>query len=181
MSYFHPTPGAWPEQDGSRYQRLVETLADFTLSLRDSGHRVSLLSNQIRNDRLAFDDVLERVGGGTVAATPTRDLPHLIEQIAGVDLVVTSRLHGVILSFLQSRPVIALSYESKIDAVMRQFGQEDLRLDIDDASTDDLRDAFTGLASGYDHVRERIAEVARSHRARLDEQFDRLFGPGGMV
>jgi polysaccharide pyruvyl transferase WcaK-like protein len=181
MSYFHPTKGAWPEQDASRYERLVETLADFTLSLRDGGHPVSLFSNQVRNDRFAFEDVLARVGGETVDATPTRDLPHLIGQIAAVDLVVTSRLHGVILSFLQSRPVIALSYESKIDAVMRQFGQEALRMDIDTVDADALRAAFTRLAASWEEVRERVHATAQSHRQRLDQQYDRLFGPGGLV
>lgn len=181
MSYFHPTKGAWPEQDAARYERLMATLADFAVSSLDGGHPVSLFSNQIRSDRLAFDDVRARIGDRAVTARPTEDLLHLLGQISDVDLVVTSRLHGVILSFLQSRPVIALSYESKIDAVMRQFGQESLRLDIDEVDVDSLRAAFARLVDDYDAVRAQVHEVARSHRHRLDEQYDRLFGRGGIV
>lgn len=182
MSYFHPQPGAWPEQDSVRYERHLDTLVRFTRSLLDDDHAISLFSNQIRNDRFAFDDVFARLDGqGSVVATATRDLPHLLTQIAGTEVVVTSRLHGVILSYLQSKPVIALSYESKIDAVMRQFGQTEFRIDIDSVTPEQLREAFDALETHYDEIRARIHEVASSHRDRLGQQYDRLFGPGGMV
>lgn len=174
MSWMHPQPGVWPEQDAVLYERHLDTLARFTESLRARGEEVVLFTNQIRNDRFAHEDLLARVEG--LDAGQTRDLPHLLQQIAATDIVVTSRLHGAILAFLQGRAVIALSYESKIDAVMRQFGQTAARLPIESADAEALELCYLGLVDHLGATQEHILTVARSHRARLDQQYDRLFG-----
>ncbi|RKZ14397.1 hypothetical protein DRQ53_11645 [bacterium] len=182
MSWQHPTPGVWPDQNAALYDQHIATLAQFTVSLMDAGDRVVLFSNQIRNDRFAFDDLLTRLGErDAFEAEPTRDLQHLLKQIASTDVVVTSRLHGVILSFLQARPVIALSYESKIDAVLEQFGQNGARLSIDAVSAEGLAEHHASLVDDIEATRAHIATVAASHRARLDEQYDRLFGQAGVM
>lgn len=178
MSWMHPTPGVWPEQDEQRYTRHLATLADFTAGLLEAGQPVVLFTNQIRNDRFAFADLVERLAdSGTLADEETRDLPHLLDQIASTDLVVTSRLHGVILSYLQGRPVIALSYESKIDAVMRQFGQMEARMPIDSVTVEGLAARHAALVADLPATSAAIRARAEAHRARLDEQYDRLFGP----
>ena len=174
MAWCHPDPGLWPEQDGARYERLMELLTRFTRETVDRGHAVRLFTNQIRNDRRAFDDLVARAALDETPAT--RDLDHLLERIAGADLVVTSRLHGVILSFLQGKPVIALSYESKIDAVMRQFGQWHFRLDIEEFTGEELRSRCDEILQLREELSARIAAVAARHRQKLDEQYDRLFG-----
>jgi polysaccharide pyruvyl transferase WcaK-like protein len=179
MSYMHPQPGVWPEHDAARYQRHLDTLEGFTRSVIDAGYRVRLFCNQIRNDRFAFDDLVERLGPVEgLEAEPSPPQPQKRVQVAGVDLVVTSRLHGVILSYLQSVPVIALSYEEKIDAVMRQFGQTGFCLDIDAVSAENLQERFEALMSRREAIRASIAATTSTHRTRLDAQYDRLFGIG---
>lgn len=175
MSYCHPQPGLWPEQDAARYERLAAALAGFGESAMAGGHPVHLFSNQIRNDLTAFTDIQQRLP--QAAAEPTRDLAHLLRQVEGGDVVITSRLHGVILSYLLGRPVIALSFQSKIDAVVRQFGQQRYRIDIDAVSAELLSERFALLLGERDAIAAHIRDVAASHRRRLDEQYDRLFGP----
>lgn len=180
MSYLHPQAGVWPVHDAEGYRRHLDRLEKVARSALDAGHRVVLFCNQIRSDRYAFDELVERLGPHPrLTAEPTRDLQHLLAQIASVDVVVTSRLHGVILSFLQAVPVIALSYDDKIDAVMRQFDQMEFCLDIDRTDDARLQERLNTLIAGCDRIRPRLAATARARRELLEAQYDRLFGPGG--
>ena len=73
--------------------------------------------------------------------------------------------------------MIALSYESKIDAVMRQFGQQEFCLDIDRVTPEQLGERFAALIERREEIAAGLAVTTATHRARLHEQYDRLFGP----
>ena len=185
LCYHHPRPGPWPRQDEARYRRYLGTVEEVTAGMVEAGHPVRLFCTQIRNDRYAADDLVAALqerglapDGERLAFEPTTGLDHVLEQIAGVDVVVTSRLHGVILSYLLHRPVIALSYDPKIEAVMERFGQSEYCLDIDGARPALIRGRLQRMLTNLPSLREHIARTAMRERARLDAQFDRLFGPG---
>lgn len=182
LCYCHPKPGPWPTQDAARYERYLGIMRGFTEEVLDSGRPVTLLISQIRNDRYAFDDLVEQLADRGYAedprldATPTENLQHILDQIDGVDIVVTSRLHGVILAYLLHKPVIALSYDPKLDAVMRAFGMSEFCLDIDTTTPEQLRERFATMVARYPEIRSSIRTTAEANRASLDVQFDRLFG-----
>lgn len=183
LCYHYPVKGPWPDQDPVRYRRYLETIRDVTVYARDAGHPIVLFSSQIRNDRYAFDDLLEMLaadglpkGTSEIESTPTRNLDHVLAQIAKTDVVVTSRLHGVILSYLLHRPVLALSYDPKIDAVMRAFGQSYYCLDIESAPFERARERLDDLLANLAVVQWEIATRAIENRTRLEHQYDRLFG-----
>ncbi len=184
LSYCYPKAGPWPQQDRERYRVYLNTMTEFTSNMLEAGHPVALFSSQVRNDRHAFDELFEQLSGrseiegaGHLDAEPTRDLAHLLEQIRCVDVVVTSRLHGVILSYLHHKPVISLSYDPKIDAVMRHFGQSSYCLDIEDTTSQQLGACMEALVADLESIRAGIAETIDSNRRRLDEQYTHLFGP----
>ena len=182
LAYFHPHPGPWPSQDVQRYRPYLERVQGFVEGLMSSGLQVHLFCSQIRNDRYAFDDLLEALRenghrpGAALHAEPTRGLEHLLGQIDDCDAVLSSRLHGVILSYLLHKPVIALSCDPKIDAVMRAFGQSRFCLDIDRFSLEQLQDRWREMVEDYPRLRAQIEERARANRHDLEQQFDRLFG-----
>lgn len=183
LSYYHPVKGPWPQQNRGIYETYLSKLRGLTTSVLDDGHRVVMFSSQIRNDRYAFDDLLEelavdggRKGEDLLEAVPTEGLQHVLSQISSVDLVITSRLHGVILSYMLHKPVIALSYQQKIKSVMKQFGQLEYCLDIEEASLDLLQSRFRSLVANLPAVTEQITRQALLHRDQLDVQYDRLYG-----
>ncbi len=182
MAYCHPTPGVWPDHDPRRYRRYLDQQVTLVRGLVREGCRVQLLMTQIRSDRYAFDDLVEilsRDEGGlpsAVRAEPTESLDHALAQIARCDVVVASRLHGVILSFLLHRPVLALSYQQKVDAVVEQFGQEEFRCDIDATTGEELVETVRKLLECRARVGEEIRIVAEKHAQDLERQYDRVFG-----
>jgi polysaccharide pyruvyl transferase WcaK-like protein len=178
MSYYHPMPGTWPGHDKVRYDRYRNELVRFIDGLIKDGYSVELLYSQVRSDRHACEDIRREIGtNARLRAVPTESLQQFIEQILRTDLLIASRLHGVILAYRLLRPVIALSYQTKIDAVMRQFGQSEYCVDIDQATAGVLRQRLDSLVANLDGVEQRIESIAANHRASLDEQFDQLFGP----
>lgn len=182
LCYFYPVKGAWPEQNSERYQKYMAAMASFAAFVLGAEHPVVLFSNQIKNDRYAFDDLLGRLTAtlpaedGRLRAVPTRDLDHLLAQIDETDIVITSRLHGVILSYLSHKAVIALSYDPKIDAVMKHFGQSEYCLEIDRCTPGLLEERFRSLVSNLETVRSAIRRTMAENRDRLQEQYDLLFG-----
>ena len=184
LCWYYPKPGPWPEQDASRYRRHLSIVEAFALELLRRGHRLVLFSSQIRNDRYAFDDLLavlraQSFAGAEdrVVAEATEDLPHLLRQLSQCDLVLSSRLHGVILSYAQHIPVLSLSYDPKIDSVMEQFAQSAYCLDIEAADSIELIERFDELLAALQRERAQIAATATRHRQELAAQYDRLFGP----
>lgn len=184
MAYFYPKAGPWPEQDRARYDRYLQTMAAFAATTADAGHGVLVFLSQIRNDRYALDDLmhslegrLDQAAAGRIQAEATDGLGRLLAQIAHLDVVVTSRLHGVILSYLLHKPVIALSYDPKIQAVMAQFEQQAYCLDIEQANPAALGERLHALLADRPAIERHIAATANAHRALLDRQYDQLFGP----
>ena len=63
-------------------------------------------------------------------STPTwRDL---VATFREVDFVIVSRLHSAILGFVADKPMVAISFDPKVDWVMEDLGQADYLLHIRD-------------------------------------------------
>ncbi|BDI28725.1 hypothetical protein CCAX7_007760 [Capsulimonas corticalis] len=71
------------------------------------------------------------------------------------DLVLSSRLHGGILSLVGGAPVVVLEYEPKSRGLMRQIGLEDWVLTMADATSDEITAKITELLSDLPKTRER--------------------------
>jgi polysaccharide pyruvyl transferase WcaK-like protein len=77
-------------------------------------------------------------------------LDELLRTLSGLDAIVTSRLHGIILSHVLGKPAAALSYDRKVRAHMNDMGQEAYCMDID----------APGLANAPAMMQKLIAERA---------------------
>ncbi|HZC33962.1 MAG TPA: polysaccharide pyruvyl transferase family protein, partial [Chthoniobacterales bacterium] len=98
----------------------------------------------------------------------------LFAELADLDCVVASRLHGVILSHLCIKPVLAISYERKVKQHMKDMEQEGLCLDIQSISAAELEQSFDLLTSRQDDLRAVIKRKVKSYREELLSQYDDL-------
>ena len=83
-----------------------------------------------RNDQVAVADLWAKLTTETspevmksVERHEVTTVCGFIEHAAAVDVVVASRLHGVLLSQLAGTPALALSYARKVDVQMELVGQ----------------------------------------------------------
>lgn len=77
------------------------------------------------------------------------------------DLVLSSRLHGGILSLAGGAPIVALEYEPKTRGLMRQLDLEDCVLSMRDSSAEEILGRMEAM------LRD-LPETKRRHRAALE-------------
>jgi polysaccharide pyruvyl transferase WcaK-like protein len=176
-------PRAWPLKDGRRYTAYVSELARMVKWLIKERHHVLFFTTDYP-DTATLDDVRAMIPGSAAAGDVIQILPGSTEQspnsllkgISRADLTIASRLHGVILSHLNTTPVLALSFDPKVDAHMSAVGQSDYCLNIDHLQLDTLIERFTALRVARQRERDHLRCAAQQFRDLLDLQYDRILG-----
>jgi polysaccharide pyruvyl transferase WcaK-like protein len=95
----------------------------------------------------------------------------LLLLLHSVDFVVASRLHGLLLSFLASKPCIAISYDRKVRCLMDELRQADYCFDIQTFNSDDLLGALLRLQSNGHLIAPRLTATRRHYDRLLRPQY----------
>jgi polysaccharide pyruvyl transferase WcaK-like protein len=174
-------PRVWPRKDAIAYAAYLQNLLSIVRSVIARGWRVSLFASG-GCDRLAIADLWELLAREfspdaltSVDRHEVNSVNGFLEQAARVDVVVASRLHGVILAQLAETPVIALSYDRKVDVQMEAVGQGAFRLAIDEFTLGDFETCLDRLLANREIVRSKIKASFSESRAQLEAQYDAIF------
>ena len=95
----------------------------------------------------------------------------LIAAISQTQFIITSRLHGAILAYLSNKPVLALSYHEKIEAMMSEMGQSDLCFNIEDFKVEEVKAKISWLESNSMAVQDQIRKQVVAHQIALQAQY----------
>jgi polysaccharide pyruvyl transferase WcaK-like protein len=171
IAYGHP--GLWPTEDRPRYEHYINQLASFVTGLLKRGISVTLFSSASPDDQI-FRDLRARIDPGLQSDARRRlsscslsSIHDLLRLLYHVDIVVSSRLHGLILSFLAKKPAVALSYDRKVEALMADLGQEAYCLDIRSFDEEGLLTAFQSLQLNSSLMASKLNSICR--------EYDQLF------
>jgi polysaccharide pyruvyl transferase WcaK-like protein len=144
------------------------------------------IPSQIRSDSGAIQDVLRIVNestslqfAGQIKQPSVLTVHDITTQLDQADIVVASRLHSIILSFLMHKPVLAVSYHIKINSVMENMGQMPYCFDIDNLDVDALLAGFRLLESNRFNIENLVEKKISHYKASLDLQYDILFNYTG--
>jgi len=169
-------PGSWPTEDRAEYQRYVKLWAELATDRVRRGDRVHLFVTDPA-DMTAIDDVMSRLDADTLAgcriaeaSTPNA----LLEFFRGLDMVVSSRLHGVLLAIVAGRPVLALSHERKVRALMNDAGVPSYCADLSGASIGEITQRLDELTTQLDACASRLVDYVTIARSAVREQEDML-------
>jgi polysaccharide pyruvyl transferase WcaK-like protein len=172
----------WPGGERARYEAYLDTLAGLGEALLARGHSVVLFPTQLRSDPRVIADLKARLAARGRPNLPGRLLERTVETVddlvatlAPLDLVVSGRFHGILLAFLLGKPVVGLSYQSKIDELMRCAGQGAYVLSTTGLDTETLIDRVVALEGDRARISARLEDEARRCRLVLEKQFDALF------
>jgi polysaccharide pyruvyl transferase WcaK-like protein len=174
-------PGMWENPDSRAYGSYLEAMSEFTCWLLDQGYGVRLVGTQLAMDPPFIEDLRARIRQKglsaldfRIVAEPAGTFEQLMVQLAQASMVVTSRFHGVVFSYLLGRPVVGVSYHPKMNALMEDFSQQEFCLDLHRLQADDLRRTFTRLESDRQKACRQILGIVDRSRAALDEQYRNL-------
>jgi len=172
----------WTVDEPEAYSSYVNRLASVASWLIKNNYTVLFFPTQIRADVLVIEDV-KRI----LTEDPTLDLTQhlvvkttstledLVAQLATADVVVASRFHGVLISFLLNKPVLALSHHPKVDSLMRDMGQSDFLLDIGTFDSKTVASRIAALESRSHVIKEQITFNVATCRRKLESQYRNVF------
>lgn len=181
IPYFHEF--LWHQANRGIYEKYVETQAAFAAWLMDKGYAVRFFPTQLRADPPAIQDILAAmkrkhpgISAPLLVDPPLRSTDDLISAMGQMDIIVAARFHGVLVSHLLHKPVLAVSYHHKTADLMARMGQAECTLDIDACTLDALISRFTFLESQGNIISAELERRVPPCRAALASQYDQVFG-----
>ena len=176
----------WPlgkNRDYSAYEAYIRMMVAIVQWLVAKGYQLSMFTSE-RNDQVAVADLWAKLTTETspevmksVERHEVTTVRGFIEHAAAVDVVVASRLHGVLLSQLAGTPALALSYERKVDVQMELVGQSSFCLNVDRLQLSEFQECFDRLEANLESARQQIQARFAEFRAQLEVQYDAILLP----
>ena len=175
------SPALWPTDKAAVFRRYAGELERFVRWLGGRGYEVVLFATS-GVDRLVIAALQEALADGASPATPPSWLRRasderfedLLAELSQLDFVVASRLHGVLLSHIVGSPVVAVSFDRKVETHMAEVGQQRYCLDIHSMGHVALQETFELLEREVLRARVEIeTAVARFNKA-VEDQYDLL-------
>ena len=170
--------GYWHDGDESAYRQYVSTLAAFADRLLARGFRVSFFSTQLKVDPAVIADIrsaMRNRPGADVTVPSIQDFDDLAAAIAGFDFVVATRYHGILISLLLEKPVLALAYHGKSRDLMDMLGLGNLCLDAHDCTMSSIENRFLAMLPKRHEITDRIRACLPRFRRLLADQYDEIF------
>jgi polysaccharide pyruvyl transferase WcaK-like protein len=168
-------------ESAARYADYIRKICDLVVWLREQRYSVRIVIGDLAFDRDVHADVraalqahgVEQHAGG-YADDLAGSFEEVVQQLAGVDYVIASRFHNVLLSLLLGKPVVSLSYEAKNEALMRQMGLGDYCQTLDGLDPERLKAQFQELVRNAPGLRLAIRANAEINRRALENQYDAI-------
>jgi polysaccharide pyruvyl transferase WcaK-like protein len=178
IAYCHPE--LWPTKNQIQYKQYITELAIFVSKVLQGGESVCLFSSSSPDDRLftdlyhRLDPALDPAARNRLSSIVVNTLRELLEVLFSVDLVVASRLHGLLLSFLSGKPALAISYDRKVNRLMDELGQAAYCVEIGSLKSDDLLTLLSMLRTNRDAVVPAVAGICRKYDWILQQQYSEI-------
>ena len=170
----------WPRRDAHVFAGYIKVLASFTADLLRDGWEVVLFASDFL-DQPVLDEMGVTLGGELpepllqrLRLPRIRAAGELINALLNVDVVIASRLHGVILAHLAGKPVLAISYDRKVNTYMEDMDQAEYCLAVQQVQLDVVAGKFKSLIADAPRVRTTVSRRVEECRKRLAEQYDYL-------
>jgi polysaccharide pyruvyl transferase WcaK-like protein len=155
-------PGNWPYQNRALYDRYLLQMAHVVSQLlkRDC-FLVIVWSSE--DDKSVIPELLERLDDESknrlaqqmhVPALST--WKDLVASLEDVDWLIASRLHSAILGLVTHKPIIAISFDPKVDWVMEDLSQTEYLLQIRDFTATEVIKALDRIELRRGVVLEQI-------------------------
>lgn len=169
--------------DDTGYREYLEVMAGFVSWLGMRGYAVRLLigdmqyDNRVRRDLLALLE--SRAAAGVrprIMCQAVTDVRELIRQLAETDVVVSPRLHNLILALMLEKPVIALCDLPKVEALLGELQLPEYCLPIESLDAERIAACFMQLEGEVERLKTHIRERVGAYSDAVEQQYDAVYG-----
>ena len=168
-----------PDPGFETQKRYVQSLGVFVEWLLAHDYDIRLLLGD--GDRDVVDDLKavlrKRLGSydaSRVVDEPIESVDDVLAQLAATDVVVATRFHNVLLAMVLGKPVIAITFHQKCDALMNQMQLSEYRHDLNHIDPNALIEQFQALERSREDVKRTLEQGVEVARKALDEQYQLL-------
>jgi polysaccharide pyruvyl transferase WcaK-like protein len=174
-------PGQWPCQDRSLHERYLQQMVGVVSHLLEREYFLVFVWSSVGDDDRVVSEIVARLDDESKQrASRQMHIPtikawqDLVSSLEDVDILIASRLHSMILGFVTRTPIVAISFDPKVDWVMDDLCLADYLLDIHDFTSEDVIEALYRIELHRDVVAKQIASYLQSIRWISNLQYDTL-------
>jgi polysaccharide pyruvyl transferase WcaK-like protein len=171
----------WTHLQDTSYVPYLDAFAGLARSLLDRGFAVKLLSTQDTMDAAALSYVAQKlgaVGGSNWEYRRVTQLDVFMRIARQAQLVVSSRLHGLILPLVAGTPVVSVSPMRKMSRVMIDAGLGDLNVEVAGLQGSALLAIVDRAMDERATLRRKIAATVTEYRRKLNSEFSGMIRNG---
>lgn len=168
----------WPQKDIQVYEHYIHCLASFIEELVARGYLIRLFRTD-SPDRHAIQELHNLLkkensldNSLAVKEVNTDTLDKLLYELGSVDYVVASRLHGILLSHINKKPVLAISYDQKVDSYMNDIGLSEYCIGFFDLRRDVIVEKFNILVQKSEEILINVDAVESVNKEKLRKQYE---------
>ena len=171
----------WLGANAQQYEIYINKLASFALWAIQRGYRILFFPTQLHLDPPVIADIKKVMQAKTnsdieqsIVDEPIHSFDDLVSAIRLTDIVVATRFHGVVFSYLLNRPVLGIAYQKKTMDLMTQMGQSDYVVDIISFDVDSLKTRFISMESRSSAIKDEIQRKQPAFKQALQNQYDQV-------
>ncbi len=173
-------PGLWPCQDLVIYQRYVRELSLAIRGLLERDYEIVFVWSAL-SDKAVIPDLMTQLKdlSGISFETKIRvstvaTWREFVRTVHGADVLIASRLHSVILGCVSGAPLLAISFDPKVDWVMADLGQTQNLLQIATFTAADIIGACEQALGNSKEIRQSLNSYVTRAGSLSAEQYDFL-------
>ncbi len=174
-------PGNWPSEDRALYERYVQESASVISALMEHEYFVVIVWSSLGDDESVISEILQALNSAAKAKVDQQlHMPSiktwqdLLAQLATVDVLIASRLHSLILGLIAGKPVVALSFDPKVDWLMDDLNLSESLFKIHTFRSHEVVDAVIRLEEHRPASRDEIESYRERVSSAFSEQYDQL-------
>lgn len=172
--YFHSTTNCadihqkMNEESERKHKLFVE-------NMQDSVHKLASQGITCRFLIFHFSDevMLEEMGLKNKYHFPTID--NYFKSISECDIIISMRYHGQITALLYNKPLISISVQEKMDALVDNFNLKDYSIDIEDFESNKLINMIDKIYSNYELVVKEQNEKTIEKQRVVQQTYTKIF------
>jgi polysaccharide pyruvyl transferase WcaK-like protein len=171
----------WPQSDPEVYSRYLNQLVGAVSILVERGHFLVMVSSSRGDDESVIPEILGRLDDKLKEKIEQQIyVPRIatwrdfVNAVGEADFLIASRLHSTIMGFIAHRPTVAISFDPKVDWVMRDLEQTEYLLHIRDFVAEDVIKAIDRIQLCKAEIVEELAAYQSKVATALARQYDTL-------
>lgn len=162
--------------DDRIYEEYIGKLRDFVLWLLNQGYQIRLLMGDDA-DQKSIEDLRQAVlvhkpllPPETLMSEPAHSYEEVLPQMAGADIIISSRFHNIVFASMLGKLTISTGYSDYHAELMKDIGLEGFCQHSEHLDVFSLTRQFQELISKRDHYEAIIRDAVESSRMKLVEQ-----------